>query len=547
MSNNKGKQKRKTATNAGLAGAASEVVSRFGEAASEHIKGYQGEFTKDGKFVKGLKDIAQSKENSYANLKQQAGFSGEILYENRINAEKIIQKSTDRIKRTDTLGDTNHQQFDHVRTDSSGNPILDNHGNYTDTAQMKLRGHYDYDTYVELQKAKDPNWTPPKNMSTETIIQSSAEDNVNQLIRQKEFLKYKDADHIDIPTEQMQYAKKHLENRAKSLQEQIDALEKNGNNKALKAKQAELERVQSVDKRIRKSVDSADAMNARLRPRLQTVKEVHKVATKAGLQQAKIGAIVGGTISVSQSIISYASGEEKDIKKLSLNVGKDVAGAASLSFATGYSGTVIKSAMERSKKQLFQNLSKSNMPALIATSTWEVGKSLKKYLTYEECSELELIEELGEKGTGMMAASMGAAIGTAILPVFGTVVGGVVGGMAGYMTGSILYNSAIDLLKDERLSDANRQIVEEIANEAIQTMQTERASFNTLVSEHLADRQDTFDRCFSAIDASVKAEDHEGFNQALNELAITFGIELQFIDFNEFDDFMSDDSIDFKF
>src|SRR5699024_12324264 len=100
---------------------------------------------------------------------------------------------------------------------------------------------------------------------------------------------------------------------------------------------------------------------------------------------------------------------------------------------------------------------------------WEVGKSLKKYLTDEELSELELIEELGEKGTGMMAASMGAAIGTAILPVYGTVVGGIVGGMAGYMNCSILYNSEIDLLKDERTSDANRQIVEEIANEAIQT------------------------------------------------------------------------------
>ncbi|WP_064093131.1 hypothetical protein [Rossellomorea aquimaris] len=529
-------------SNSGLGAAATEVVYRYGSAATEYILGYQGDVRPDGQAVKGLKDIAKSRVTSYANKKQQAGFAGEVLHESRTNAENIIKKNSNRIRRTDSLGDTNHQQFDHVKTDLNGNPIINQHGHYTGTSQMKLRGHYDLDEYIKLKKKIDPYWKPPKDLTQDKLVKISAEGNVKQLFN-KDYSKYKNVELLHIPAEQYEYAKGFLKEQQINLKHQIKVLEKKGDTQTLLAKKEELERINSVDRRIRKSVSSKDSMNARLRPKLQTAKEMHSVSHRAGVEQAKTGAIIGGAISISKNIVEIIRTEEKDYQKVSVSVIKDTAGAAALSYVSGYSGAAIKALMARSGKEVFKNLSKSNLPAMIATSSFEVGKSIKRYLTEEDFDELQLIEELGEKGTGMMAASMGAAIGTAITPGIGTVVGG----MVGYMTSTTIYQSAIDLLMEGRLSEKNRMVVEQLSKEAIQSIQEQRLELSNLIEKHFTERQEVFNRCFSSIQDSLIKGEHVQFSENIIELATTFGIELHFTHFNEFDAFMSEDTSLFKF
>ncbi|MGD6991094.1 hypothetical protein [Sutcliffiella horikoshii] len=547
-------KKKKTAINVGLAGAGSEVVNRFGSANAQHIKGYTGYQNESGIYVKGLRDIAKSKNNSYANAKQQAGFAGEVIFESKTNAENIINQKAERISRTDSLGTKNHQEFDHVKTDTNGSPILDKNGNYTGTSQMKLRGEYDLEEYIKRKKIKDPNWEPPKDLTQQKLIEISSINNVKKLVN-GEFEKFKNANNLDIPTEQYESARKYLQEQQKELKKQIAHLKKNGDNSKVVQKQEELNRVRSVEKRLRKSVSSKDAMNARMHSLKYTVKEVHKVSHRAGMQQAKMGAILGGAISLSRQIVMVAKGEETNLKNATVNVLKDTGQAAALSYATGYSGAAIKALMERSGKVIFQNLSKSNMPAMIATATLETTKSIRKYINEEDFDELQLLEELGEKGTGMLAGSIGAALATAVLPVVaaGTagaiVVGGLVmvGGMVGYMTGSAIYTSAMVLLKEQRLAVEKRILVEQLAKDAIAVMEKERQELQELIHEHLVERQTTFEVCFKEINEAITSGDHSAFKENVNNLAITFGTTLQFLDFEEFDDFMQDDTMTFKF
>ncbi|WP_404429585.1 hypothetical protein [Sutcliffiella horikoshii] len=547
-------KKKKAAINVGLAGAASEVVDRFGSANAQHIKGYTGYQNESGIYVKGLRDIASSKNNSYANAKQQAGFAGEVIFESKTNAENIINQKTERISRTDSLGKKNHQEFDHVKTDVNGSPILDKHGNYTGTSQMKLRGEYDLEEYIKRKKLKDPNWEPPKELTQQKLIEISSIKNARKLVN-GEFEKFKSANTLDIPTEQYEPAKKYLQEQQKELKKQITHLKKNGDNSKVVQKQEELSRVKSVEKRLRKSVSSNDAMNARMHSLKYTVKEVHKVSHKAGMQQAKMGAILGGAISLSRQIVMAAKGEDTDLKDATVNVLKDTGQAAALSYATGYSGAAIKALMERSGKEIFKNLSKSNMPAMLATATLETTKSIRRYLNEEDFDELQLLEELGEKGTGMLAGSIGAALATAVLPVVaaGTagavVVGGLVmvGGMVGYMTGSAIYTSAMDLLREQRLAVEKRIIVEQLAKDAIAAMEKERQELQTLIHENLVEQEATFEVCFNGINEAITSGDHSAFKENLHTLAITFGTTLQFLDFEEFDDFMQDETMTFKF
>ncbi|MGD6778496.1 hypothetical protein ACQCT3_02460 [Sutcliffiella horikoshii] len=547
-------KKKKTAINVGQAGAASEVVNRFGSANAQHIKAYTGYQNESGIYVKGLRDIAGSKNNSYANAKQQAGFAGEVIFESKTNVENIIQQKTNRISRTDSLGKKNHQEFDHIHIDANGNPILDKHGNYTGTSQMKLRGEYNLEEYIKRKKLKDPNWEPPKDLTQQKLIEISSIKNVNKLVN-GEFEKFKNANNLDIPTEQYEPAKKYLQEQQKELKKQITHLKKKGDNSKVIQKQEELNRVRSVEKRLRKSVSSKDAMNARMHSLKYTVKEVHKVSHQAGMQQAKMGAILGGAISLSRQIVMIAKGEETNLKDATINVLKDTGQAAALSYATGYSGAAIKALMERSGKVIFQNLSKSNMPAMIATATLETTKSIRRYLNEEDFDELQLLEELGEKGTGMLAGSIGAAMATAVLPVVaaGTagavVVGGLVmvGGMVGYMTGSAIYASAMDLLKEQRLAAEKRILVEQLAKDAIAVMEKERQELQELIHEHFAERQTIFEVCFKGINEAITSGDQSAFKENLNNVAITFGTTLHFLDFEEFDDFMQDDTMTFKF
>ena len=104
-------------------------TERFAEASLEHFRAHPA-----------LQKIAQSKvhpDYRETNIQQQAGFSAEVKEVARTNAENIIQRSGERIARTDDVGAVNHPKYDTVAVDSGGNPILDSHGNYTSGAQLK--------------------------------------------------------------------------------------------------------------------------------------------------------------------------------------------------------------------------------------------------------------------------------------------------------------------------------------------------------------------------------------------------------------------------
>lgn len=93
---------------AGIAGAQSEVVQRYGAAVKEHAVAYSGVDRELGReFAKGLKGISESRLNpadKARNIKQQAGFSAEVKTIARENAEKIIAGDTrSRSTRTDDM------------------------------------------------------------------------------------------------------------------------------------------------------------------------------------------------------------------------------------------------------------------------------------------------------------------------------------------------------------------------------------------------------------------------------------------------------------
>jgi len=517
------KKKRKTneIRDAALGVSSQDVVDKFGNAATEYIKGYKGSVDETGNIIsKGLKHISESKVNpdfKYQNLKQQAGFSAERHFVSKENAENIINGRNIRYSRSNDIGLGNDQRIDVLAVDIDGNPIMVN-GQPLWSAQMKFCGKFE---------------TPQE-------IKESSEKLAKKLAGDK-WAKYR-GNKVLVPSEQYEQVKKYATEEAKKLYEKAAKFRQSGNFEKAELLELNAQNFEQVAKDVQNSgISSKDAMFLREHPKLATAKYVAETANRAGIEQAKTGAVISATISVSQNIISVIR-SEKEIKEALEDSALDTAKGVVNSYMIGTGGTVIKGVMQTSSNSIFQNLSKTNMPAMIATVSLQVGKSIVRYAK-GEINEIELVEELGEKGTGMMAASWGAAIGTAIFPGVGTVIGG----MVGYMTSSTIYKSAMQVLQEEKISIKSRNKIHALTECALEAMSKQRKELSILIDNHYKNRQILFEQSFEMIEKSIESNNLELFTTALNNIALEMGKALQFKNFNEFDSFMRNNNTALEF
>lgn len=335
----------KTALHATLAAAAEDTVNRFGSGIKEHLvalKGIDREISVDklavGKTVlfnwngndipvvikniagrnniqvefagdqlhtqldvkinelagivnkRSLAQIAQSRVNpefAEQNLKQQAGFSAEVKEVARQRAEEVVAGKNPQTVRTDDLpGHVNDPFFDITcEVDAKGNPIPGA------SAQMKFVG-------------------------------SSPEAAVDKMLT-KQYQKYHDNDvKIMVPKDYYPGMKEALQNKITSLEDQISTMRARGYSQdAINAKVKQLENCKTLQKNLLESkVTNAEAMEARTNPTLSTAKDIAKLAHRAGVQQAAIGAAVGGGVSIVRNAVALYKGDKRSIEAL-----KDVA------------------------------------------------------------------------------------------------------------------------------------------------------------------------------------------------------------------------------
>ena len=408
--------------NAGIAGGAYETVQRYGAAAKEHYVAYSGQDNEAGKTLsKSLKSISKEKINSdykYQNEHQQAGFSAEVKDTARDNAERIIHGDSNRIVRTDDIGRVNDPLHDTVEIDANGN-VIDGSG-----TQMKFVGASQSDPTGEGDAAR-----------------------ALSKLQSKKFEKYLDADaKIKVPSDQYDKMIQEADNRIEKLSKQLEKQKASGNTEAAQKTQKQIENLQKIKKNLRKSyVSTAEAQFARNHPELSTAIDVAKVAHRAGVEAAKSGAVIGGSISIVRNAVTLCKGDI-DPEDAVINVAKDTASSAGMAYATGATGAALKGAMQNAKSETLRTLSKTNVPAIIVSVSVQTAKVMKRYFE-GEIDGVECLEELGQEGVGMISSSMFAVVGQALIPV--PILGGLIGGMVGYAFASANYGVLMDALKDE--------------------------------------------------------------------------------------------------
>lgn len=522
--------KRRFVINSATVGMAQARLNQIhGEAASQMVQAYKGvrydsagrDLNHKGRSLKGISKYKLSTEYKEQNIKQQAGFSGELLQEARNNKKAILAGDTTRTRTSDGIGNTNDTQTDLLKVDADGK-VIEGSG-----SQMKmLKG--DNGKYNVLEKlANDKSWD-----------------------------RYEGP--VDVPSEQYDGIMKAADQKIQKHRNNAQKATEKGNAEAAEKELEKAKRYEDAKKKIRKAdVSTEEAISARKNPELFVAKEVMKDANRAGLEAAKSATILSGAISTTQNLyeVLYC---DKSIEDAAKDVALTTAKAGGVAYGVGASGTLIKVVMHSSKNEIVRRIGNTNAPTLVAVGIIEVSKSMKRY-GYGEIDEVELLQELSEKGTGMVAAGFGGAVGavaggalgTIILPGIGTAIGGTVGGFigssVGYGMSNILYRGALDALENEKMSLERRTIIEQLSEQCIQEISKHRAKLTEYAEKIGNERTEKINTLFENIHDSIFENNVNGFFTSMNQLGNVFGVELQFNTFEEFDEFMLEEDTVLRF
>jgi hypothetical protein len=551
MSENELKKERegkaKTFENAAIAGANAEVVQRFGDAVKQHLVAFSGVDNETGQMLsKSYDSIAKSKVNSDFkddNIHQQSGYDAEVAKTARDNAENIIKKTGKRTVRTDDHSDygKNHPIYDHVEV--LNGTVIDGSG-----SQMKFvnnpkalldkiacgegGGKSDLSRYLgaKLDLPSDQineyqKWCEKEAKRLREQAAKANADEAAKLIKRAKTLE--ESKQIDLS--------QYCDLKAQELYKQAERLEREGKAELAAKKRQQAKNYKTVKSHLRDSgISSKEAEFYRLHPKLATAKDILKASHRAGVEQAKMGAVISGGISLIKNLVAVVKGEKKP-DEAALTVAKDTGTGAAASYATAFAGVPIKGFMKNSGSAVMRGLSKTNLAGTVVTVTLETGKTLAKYFK-GEIDGVACLTELGEKGAGLTASALFGAIGQIAIPL--PVVGAMIGSMLGYALSSACYGQLVSALNAAKLAREERIRIEAECAEAVKMIRQYRAEIEADISRYLSEHIATFQEAFDGIKLALNTGDIDGFIAGANSITCKLGGKPQFNNLSEFNSLM---------
>ena len=515
-------KKKKSLEEKALQGAAVEAVNRFGSAVKEHLVAFSGKDNEAGTTAtRSLKSIADSKVNEAykeQNIKQQAGFSAEVKAAARESADRIIDGSEKLVKRTDDVA---------PQTDSQGRAIGGSNDQLFDLTEVYSDGTVVEGTARQLK-----------------FVGGNAEQCAQKLLNKK-YDKYRENDiAIEIPKDFYEKIKLELRSKEENIQKRIDHAKESGDTESCRKLEDRKAKITKTRENLKQSsVTEKEAIFARKHPKLSTAKDVANVANKAGLSQAGIGAAMSASLSLVKNFVACVKGEI-DPQKAALEVAKAAGKGAASSYATAFSGAVIKGTMQNASSEYVRSLSKTSVPAQMVSTTVNVGKVILQFIR-GEITGTECIVQLGENGFGELGAAMYATAFASLAKGAGSralvVVAGAAGSTIGYMAAVAIYQELRTSLVEYQLAAEERKIIEANCAEAVVMIREYREQTVAAYEKYFTEKLEVFRNGIDAMDAAMLEGDINGFLSANTQIQTALKRKPQFRTQKEFDDLMLSD------
>ena len=384
----------------------------------------EGSMDSTGKHSVGLLDIYQYNIHplyEYANYKQQAGFSAEVISTTK---ENLISKMFGTGTVTYRAGESpfpqymnNHQFVDKIRVYKDGR---------IEKIQTKFVG-----------KDAKSCWN---------------------LLKQKQFEKFLDdskVDKIEIPKDYYDKMTQEIIPRdIERLELSLKRAQESGNTDLAEQYSKQLEKIKKLGSKLEKSNTTSDeAMLARKNPEAYAKKiftqETLIDSHRAGLDSAAVAASITVAISTVDNVQKYMNGEitaQEAFVDIAIDAGK----AGAIGYGAAFVSTSVSSLMSESSHQLIRSMGGMGVPAAVVSYGIDVYDSVIDYAQGDIDAE-QLVYDLGEGGAHVGGAILGSAAAGAIVgsvvPGAGTVAGfgaGLVGGVVGCAIASEAYKTAVE-------------------------------------------------------------------------------------------------------
>ncbi|GAA8442059.1 hypothetical protein HpNP56_07980 [Helicobacter pylori] len=494
----KKKQKHSNITDATILGSTSEESALYASANKEHLAILDDKTL--GRTLEGISKYKVNPKYQYQNINQQAGYSAEIKEQAHANDHNILMKNGERLVQYDNLSSEQKDQikklFPDYATPNKNHELVD---------------------YVSV----DEKWNViPRTATQSKFVDRNGAECFEKFLS-KGYEKYlKNGMKMEIPKDFLGDFQKKASIEIKSLKSQIAKQESFGNfQKAAKLKE-KLQKCKTIKANTRPaSITKAEAIDARLNPKLSTAKDVANLSHQAGMNAMQTGALIGGGVSLVTNIYEcIANGKDpnKAIKHTALATLK----GGALSYFNAFSSSSLGGLMQSSANKVIQSLGKGSAPAMIVGAAVANVTIFTRYFS-GKIDEVELLKQLGKANTTLISSGAMAVVGQALIPI--PVVGALIGGFVGATLSETFFNAFLKAREETKLACKRRIEIEKECRESIRLLEMYQNQFKEVFEQYFHGNVKFFNESFDELERVLYAGDADLAIAANNKIQERLG------------------------
>ncbi len=470
------KQKYNNITDLTIMGSTAEESALYASANREHLS-----------VLDKLEEISKRKINpnyTKQNINQQVGYSAEIKEQAHVNAHNILAGKRERIVQYDDLSSEqkaqvknlfpdyatpskNHELVDYISVDEKGNVIPGT------AVQSKFVGRNGEECFKKLL-SKD--------------YEKYFENGAKMKIARNHYGDFQRA----------------VNTRIKSLESQIAKQKGLGDFQKAAHLEEKLQKCKTIKAHTRPaSATKAEAIEARLNPKLSTAKDVASISHQAGMNAAQTGALIGGGVSAITNIYECIANGKDPMKAIKHTAIATLKGGA-LSYGSAFASSSLEGLMQSSANKIIQSLGKGSLPAMFVGACVANATVLTRYFS-GKIDKTELLKQLGKANTTLVSSGAMAFAGQALIPI--PVVGALVGGFVGAILSETCFNAFLKAREEAKLARQRRIEIEKECREIIKQLEAYQNQFKEVFEKYFHETTKFFNQSFNELERASYAGD----------------------------------------
>ncbi len=477
------KQKYNNITDAAIMGSISEESVLYASANKEHLAILDDDKT-FGRTLEGISKYKVNPKYQYQNINQQAGYSAEIKEQAHANAQNILMKNGKRVVQYDDLSmdqkaqikklfpdyDTpnkNHELVDYVTVDRKGNIIP---GTLTQSKFVGKNGAECFEKFLS-----------------------------------KDYEKYlKNGTKMNIPNDYFRDFQKKADIEIKRLESQIAKQKGLGNFQKADSLEIKLQKCKTIKANTRPAnITKAEAIDARLNPKLSTTRDVANLSHQAGMNAMQTGVLIGGAVSCVTNVYECIAKGKDPIKAINHTALATIKGGA-LSYFKAFSSSSLGGWLQSSANKFIKSLGKGQIPVMIVSALKTNATILGRYFS-GKIDRAELLKQLGKANTALISGGAMAVAGQALIPI--PVVGALIGSFVGATLSETFFNALLKAREEAKLARQRRIEIEKECRETIKCLEAYQNQFKEVFEQYFHKKVKFFNESFGELERALYTDD----------------------------------------